>query len=118
MGPLPLDELRLAVGRARRFRSHPLTNAERLASALGAAGAIRDDQGRWRAPADATAPDRYQALAVIAGGRDLTRSEMVQALLGAGYASTSASIKKIDDHPLIRRTGPDRYQLLLSDNDN
>lgn len=117
VGPLPLDELRLAVGRARRFRPHPLITAERLASALGVAGAIHEDQRRWRAPADATAPDRYQALAVIAAGRDLTRSEMVQALLGAGYASTSARIRKIGDHPLIRRTGPDRYQI-LSDNDN
>ena len=89
-----------------------MITAERLATVLGAVGAIRDDQGRWREPADATAPDRYQALAAIAAGCDLTRSEMVQALLAAGYAPMSASIRKIDDHPLIRRTGPDQYQLL------
>ena len=112
VGPLPLDELHPAIVRARRFKSHSPITAQRLAIALSVAGVTRDEQGRWQAPTDATPPDRYQALAAIAAGCDLTRSEMVQALLAAGYAPMSASIRKIDDHPLIRRTGPDQYQLL------
>lgn len=112
VGPLPLDELHPAIVRARRFKSHSPITAQRLAIALSVAGVTRDEQGRWQAPTDATPPDRYQALATIAAGRDLTRSEMIHALLAAGYAPNSARTGQINDHPLIQRTGPNRYQLV------
>jgi hypothetical protein len=57
-------------------------------------------------------PDRYRALVAIAADRDLTRSGMITALVAAGYASTSASARKISNHPLIQRIGPDRYRIV------
>jgi hypothetical protein len=41
-------------------------------------------------------------------GRDLTRQEMVAALV----AATSARSRKISSHPLIRHIGPDRYRVI------
>lgn len=112
VGPLPQDALHHAISRTRRFRSLPPIPTGHLAAALIAAGATRDDHGRWQAPSDATAPARYQALVAFTAGRDLTRTEMVAALLAAGYAPTSASARKISTHPLIRRSGPNRYRLV------
>jgi hypothetical protein len=37
---------------------------------------------------------------------------MIDALVAAGYAATSARARKISNHPLIRHVGPDRYRLL------
>jgi hypothetical protein len=70
-----------------------------------------DDQGRWQAPGDVYAPDRYRALVAIAAGRDLTRREMIDALVNAGYAPTSEGTQKISTHPLVRHIGPDRYRI-------
>lgn len=96
VGPLHLDTLHLAIGRARRFRSRPPVTAGQLTTALTTAGATRDDRGRWQAPDDVTAPDRYWALVTHAAGRELTRNEMIAALLAAGYSPTSCSE---DQHP-------------------
>jgi len=51
----------------------------------------------------------------VAAGRDLTRSEMIDALVAAGYAPTSARVRKIRNHPLIRHTGPNRYRIVGED---
>jgi hypothetical protein len=83
----------------------------RFTAALTAVGVVLDDRGRWRAPGDVAVPDRYRALVQIAAGRDLTRREMIDALVGAGYAATSASSQKISTHPLVRHIGPDRYRI-------
>ena len=76
-----------------------------------------DHQGRWWAPDDIAVPERYRALVAIAvaAGRDLTRSEMIDALVAAGYAPTSARVRKIRNHPLIRHTGPNRYRIVGED---
>ena len=112
VGPLPLHALNGAVARARRFRPLPPITTGQLAAALVDVGATCDDRGRWQSPAACKAPDRYRALVTMAGGRDLTRAEMVEALEAAGYASTSAQARKINTHPLIQHCGPNRYQIL------
>ena len=115
VGPLPLTVLRTAIARARRFRSLPPMTARQLTTALTAIGATRDDRGRWQAPDDVTAPDRYRALVTHAAGRDLTRSADDRRAVTAGYAPTSAEARKISNHPLIRHTGPDRYRIVRND---
>lgn len=112
VGPLPSHALRHAIARVRRFRPLPPITTQQLAAALVDVGATCDDQGRWHAPADARNPDRYRALVAVAGGRDLTRAEMVEALVTAGYAPTSARGRKITTHPLIQHVGANRYRVL------
>lgn len=112
VGPLPPHILHHAIARARRFRPLPPITNEQLAAALTDVGATYDDQGQWHAPADGRAPDRYQALVAVVGGRDLTRAEMVDALVTAGYALMSAHGRKINTHPLIQHCGANRYRVL------
>lgn len=112
VGPLPQHTLHYAIARARRFRSLPTITTRQLTAALVEVGATRDDRGRWRAPAGREAPDRYRALSAVAAGRHLTRTEMVDALVTAGYAPTSAHARKINNHPLIQHCGPNRYRVL------
>lgn len=111
-GPQPLTVLRTAIERSRRFRSIPPMTTRQLTAALTAIGATHDDRGRWQAPDDATAPDKYRALVAHAAGRDLNRSQMIAALIAAGYAPTSAGALKISNHPLVRHTGLDRYRIV------
>lgn len=112
VGPLPQHALHHGIARARRFRSLPPIRTGQLAAALIHVGATSDDRGRWHAPADSRAPDRYRALVAVAAGRDLTRAEMVDALLAAEYAPTSANARKISTHPLIQHCGTNRYRVL------
>ena len=107
--------LHTAIERSRRFQSAQPLTAHRLTAALTAIGATHDEQGRWHAPDDVTAPDRYRSLVAHAAGRDLTRSQMIDALIAAGYAPTSAGARKISNHPLIRHTGPNRYRFVGQD---
>jgi len=110
-GPLPLDALLAAVRRSRRFATLPVVTAAQLVIALTEAGAT-EDQRTWQPPGGATAPPRDRALVSIAAGRVLARQEMIDALVTAGYAATSARARKISSHPLIRRVGPDRYRVI------
>ena len=112
VGPLPSHVLRQAIARVRRFRPLPTITIKQLAAALVDVGATCDEQGRWHSPAEARAPDRYRALVATAAGRDLTRAEIVDALVSAGYAPTSAHARKINTHPLIQHVGANRYLVL------
>jgi hypothetical protein len=47
-------------------------------------------------------------------GRDLTRAEMIDILLAAGYRESSATGRMSSSHPLFRRTAPDTYRLVGS----
>jgi hypothetical protein len=58
------------------------------------------------------APERYRVIVTLAAGRDLTRAEMIDILLAAGYRESSATGRLSSCHPLFRRTGPDRYRLV------
>ena len=58
------------------------------------------------------APDRYRMIATLAAGRDLTRAEMIDILLAAGYRESSATGRMSSSHPLFQRTGPGRYRLI------
>ena len=59
-------------------------------------------------------PDRYRAIVDTAGGRDLTRQDMIAVLTAAGYGHTSADGRRSSSHPLFtrNRTGPDRYRII------
>ena len=46
-------------------------------------------------------------IATLAAGRDLTRTEMIDILLAAGYRVSSAAGRLSSCHPLFRRAGPD-----------
>jgi hypothetical protein len=45
-------------------------------------------------------------------GRDLTRAEMIDILLAAGYRESSATGRMSSSHPLFRRIGPNLYGLV------
>jgi hypothetical protein len=61
------------------------------------------------------APDRYRVIVSLAADRDLTRAQMIDILLAAGYRESSATGRLSSSHPLFRRTGPDRYRLIGDD---
>ena len=44
-------------------------------------------------------------IVTLATGRDLTRAEMIDILLTAGYRQSSATGRLSSSHPLFRRTG-------------
>jgi len=48
-----------------------------------------------------------------AAGQVLTRRQMIDVLLAAGYSESSATGRRMSSsHPLFQRTGPDRYRLI------
>ena len=48
----------------------------------------------------------------VAAGRELTRTEMVAALVDAGYGAAFAEDRCIRNHPLVRHVGHDSYRLV------
>jgi hypothetical protein len=112
VGPLDLPMLAAAITRTRRFRArNPLWDAD-LAAALTAVGCALGPDGRWHPPGGVAAPDRYRVIVTLAAGRHLTRAEMIDILIAAGYRESSATGRMSSSHPLFRRTGPDRYRLI------
>jgi len=79
---------------------------------LTAIGCTLGPADRWHPPAGVVAPDRYRVIVTLAAGRDLTRAEMIDILLTAGYRESSATGRMSSSHPLFRRTGPDTYRLV------
>jgi hypothetical protein len=114
VGPLPLDTLLAAVTRSRRFRTRAPLTANGLAAALAAVGATTAPDGSWHPPPGTFVPARYRAIVDTAGGRDLTRQDMILVLIAAGYSRTSAGGRMSSSHPLFTRTGPDRYRIIGS----
>jgi len=111
-GPLPLDVIIAAVARSRRFRRDP-PDPDALTTALTALRlAVPDPDGTWHATGAARAPARYRVIAAAATGRDLTRQDMIDILISAGYSPASAGGRLSSSHPLFTRTGPDRYRLI------
>jgi hypothetical protein len=51
-------------------------------------------------------------IVTLAASRELTRAEMIDILVTAGYRESSATGRMSSSHPLFRRTGPDRYRLI------
>jgi hypothetical protein len=49
-----------------------------------------------------------------AAGRDLTRADMIDVLITAGYSRSSAIGRMSSSHPLFQRVGPDRYRVISS----
>ena len=111
LGPLPLPSLLGAVHRSRRFRARTPITGDQLADGLLAAHATLAD-GLWHAPAGAIAPDRYRLVASTLGDRDVSRSELIEALVAANYTRSSAVGRTITTHPLITHIGPARYRLI------
>jgi hypothetical protein len=58
------------------------------------------------------APDRYRVIIDAAGGRDLTRADMIEVLITAGYRRSSAIGRMSSSHPLFHRVGPDLYRVI------
>lgn len=67
--------------------------------------------GLWHAPAETIAPDRYRLVADALGDRSVSRSELIEVLVEAGYTRSSAGGRTISTHPLIAHVGPARYRL-------
>jgi hypothetical protein len=73
---------------------------------MRAAGCTTDDLDRWHPPAGAMSSDRDQVIVTRAAGREITRAEMIDILLAAGYRESSATGRMSSSHPLFQRTGP------------
>ena len=112
VGPLEDDTLLAAVTRSRRFRHRTPLTATSLAAALSALGAVRGPDGRWSAPPGLITPDRYQVIVTGAAGRELTRTQMIEVLITAGYSRSSATGRMSSSHPLFTRVAPDRYRVI------
>ena len=113
VGPVELPVLAGAVARSRRFRARkPLSDID-FTAALTRLGCTVDPADRWHPPAGRWVPsDRYRVIVTLAAGRDLTRRQMIDILITAGYQPSSAVGRMSTSHPLFHRTGPDRYRLL------
>ena len=112
IGPVTLPTLLHAVHRSRRFKPGPPLTTDQLSAALARAGATPDGEGRWQAPAQARAPQRFRALAATLGQQELSRRALAQALIAVGYTPSSAGGRIVTNHPLIQQVGRDRYRLL------
>jgi hypothetical protein len=99
--PLDLHTLLTAVERFRRFRNRKPLTATDLAAALTTIGAVPGPDGHWAAPPSVTAPDRYRVIVATGGGRDLTRADMIDVLITAGYSRNSANGRMTSSHPLF-----------------
>jgi hypothetical protein len=93
------------------LEKNPLSHSDPVA-ALTAIGCTLDPAGRWHPPTTAVAPDRYRVIVTLATGPDMTRAEMIDILVAAGYQQSSATGRMSSSHPLFRRTGPGRYRLI------
>ncbi len=111
-GPQTVGTLQAAIARSRRDRPRPNPADAGLTVALRTLGAVPDDTGRWRAPPDRAVSVRDQALRREVAGRTLTRTEMITALVGAGYTYSYADGRAINTHPLIQRVAPNSYRLI------
>jgi hypothetical protein len=114
VGPLDIDTVFAAIGRCRRFRVRDPLTARDLVAALDCLGATRGNDLLWRAPAAAEVPSRYRSIARAAAGRDLTRQQMIDVLIAAGYTPSSASGRMSSSHPLFERTRHDSYRMIGS----
>src|SRR6476620_532562 len=61
---------------------------------------------------DVMSSDRDQVIVTRAAGREITRAEMIEILLAAGYRESSATGRMSSSHPLFQRTGPGWYRLV------
>ena len=115
VGPLDTQTLLEAVDRSRRFRDRTPFSAGDLEAALQHSGAALAADGRWSAPSKTDGPDRYRAIVTTAAGRDLTRADMIQVLIDAGYSRASATGRMSSSHPLFHRVGPNHYRVIGTD---
>jgi hypothetical protein len=104
-----------AIGRCRRFRIRdPLTPRD-LVAALDMLGASRGTDLLWHAPSGTPVPDRYRSIVDAAAGVDLTRQQMIDVLIAAGYTPSSATGRMSSSHPLFERIDADRYRIIGCD---
>lgn len=115
LGPLPINVLAEAVNRSRQpTAALPAMTATELENGLRFRAATYDtDKQVWAAPADTAATDRD--LRLVKALRDAgprTRVQLHQVLLQVGYTAHTPQSPIVDRNPLIRRTAPNRYELL------
>lgn len=115
LGPLSTETLCQAVNRARQpTAALPAMKAGQLREGLRLRGATHNaDSDTWAAPVGVVAADRDARLvdALRASG-PLTRVQLHQVLLEVGYTARTPQSPIVDRNPLIRKTGPNRYELL------
>jgi len=114
VGPLDLDTVFAAIARCRRFRVRDPLTARDLVAALDTLGATRGNDLLWHAPSGAEVPARYRSIVEAAAGIDLTRQQMIDVLIAAGYTPSSATGRMSSSHPLFERTQHDRYRIIGS----
>ena len=112
VGPLDTETLLEAIVRSRRFRDRRSFSAGDLEAALQHSGAALTADGRWSVTAENDGPDRYREIVTIAAGRDLTRADMLQVLINAGYNRASAIGRMSSSHPLFVRIDRNRYRVI------
>ena len=111
LGPLDTDSLLAASNRARRFRKRPAPSTAAFKDALLAVGATLDSDGLWHPPPTAVAPERYLTILAAVAGRELSRRQVKEVLLAAGYRNGSLT-PLASSHPLFQELGPDRYRVI------
>ncbi|MEP6560817.1 MAG: hypothetical protein ABJD68_07045, partial [Nakamurella sp.] len=99
VGPQDLDTLLAAVTRSHRFRRRMPLPATDLAAALIAIGATMALDDRWRPPPEVSPPDKYRTIVTAVAGRELTRAQMIDILITAGYSRSSAAGRMSTSHP-------------------
>jgi hypothetical protein len=114
IGPLDIDAIVAAIGRCRRFRVRDPLTAKDLVAALDSLGATRGNDMLWHSPSGAEVPARYRCIVEAAAGFDLTRQQMIDVLIAAGYTPSSATGRMSSSHPLFERIDHDRYRIIGS----
>jgi hypothetical protein len=115
LGPLPIDVLVGAVNRARQPTAAlpAMTDAELENGLRFRAAAYDVDTGVWAAPTGTPAAERDVRLVdTMRASAPLTRVQLHQVLLRVGYTAQTPQSPIVDRNPLIRRTAPNRYELL------
>lgn len=115
LGPLPINVLVEAVNRSRQpTAALPAMTAAELENGLRfRAATYENDKQVWAAPADTAATERdLRLVEALRDAGPCTRVQLHQVLLQVGYTAQTPQSPIVDRNPLIRRTAPNRYELL------
>jgi hypothetical protein len=115
LGPLLIEVLCEAVNRSKQPTAGlPPTTVGDLQIGLRSRSATHNPvAGTWSAPAGASPAERdVRLVAALRARGPVTRVQLHQVLLEVGYTARTPQSPIVDRNPLIRRTGPNCYELL------